>query len=697
MKGRSLMQMVRFSGLYFLLLFICLCCLPAARAGNVTISQTDNSFTLDNGIITATVSKWSGNLTSLTYKHFQMLDVSGDGASGGYWEYDTSNDRRTTGITIDPNSNGGERGEVSVKGIYSPNPGGGRRGLAANLEMRYALARGDSALYTYCVFSHPTNLTATSVGEARFCAKLNDSIFDWMTVDSNRNFRLITAYDWDHGTELNLKEVRRMNTGALKGQTEHKYDYTADQFDTCAWGWSSSAKNVGIWFINPSVEYLSGGPTKVELCAHRDATFTDSLTAPAAPCLLNYWRSSHYGGAICNIASNEDWTKVIGPFLIYCDAARSHDAMWRNALKRSDAEMKAWPYDWVSGVDYPHQDERGIVDGQLVLNDPQAPDLQESNLLVGLTAPAYIAPRVQFRFRNFDESSDTNQDGGFTDETNSPARNRFRNPGGFGFPRGPQIVDWQNDAKNYEFWVRGDGNGDFSIPNVRPGKYTLHAIADGVLSEYVMSNVTVSAGGVLHLGTLAWEPVHYGQQLWDIGIPNRTAGEFFKGDDYFHWGWYVQYPKLFPNDVNYTIGKSDFRKDWFFEQVPHDEDLSDTNGKGHGRSTTWAINFDLPQAPAGTATLRLAICGVGTRQVAVTVNDQPAGTVTNLIYNATIDRDGIEGMWSEHDVTFDAALMKAGDNVMKLTIPGGSLVSGIMYDYLRLELDPSKPYLSMRQ
>jgi len=258
-------------------------------------------------------------------------------------------------------------------------------------------------------------------------------------------------------------------------------------------------------------------------------------------------------------------------------------------------------------------------------------------------------------------------------------------------------VDWQNDAKNYEFWVRGNDKGVFTIPNVRPGNYTLHAIADGVLGEYIMTNVTVSAGGVMHLGKLAWQPVHYGQQLWDIGIPNRTSGEFFKGDDYFHWGWYVQYPKLFPNDVNYTIGKSDFRKDWFFEQVPHDDDLSDTNAKGRGRSTTWSINFNLPQAPSGTATLRLAICGVGTRQLAVTVNDQPAGTVTNLIYNATIDRDGIEGMWSEHDVTFNASLMKAGDNVMKLTIPAGSLVSGIMYDYLRLELDPSRPYLSMSQ
>jgi rhamnogalacturonan endolyase len=35
--------------------------------------------------------------------------------------------------------------------------------------------------------------------------------------------------------------------------------------------------------------------------------------------------------------------------------------------------------------------------------------------------------------------------------------------------------------------------------------------------------------------------------------------------------------------------------------------------------------------------------------------------------------------------------MKAGSNVLTLTVPGGSLTSGIVYDYLRLELDESAP------
>jgi rhamnogalacturonan endolyase len=511
-----------------------------------------------------------------------------------------------------------------------------------------------------------------------------------------------------------------MNSGIDKGMVEHKYDYAANQFNVRTWGWSSSADNVGIWFINPSTEYLSGGPTKVELTAHRDATFnTNAFDAPAPPCLLNYWRGSHYGGSICDIAATDNWTKIIGPFFIYCNSAATHDAMWTDALQREQSEASAWPYDWVEGLDYPHKAERATVSGTIVFCDPQAPDLQIKNLLVGLTAPDY-APAVTLQGvpggqRSGGGPSGFGVAGGDEDETitineyNSAARpdrnntnqfirfdkNGFRGHfSGFGLPR---VVDWRIDARNYEFWVHADDHGNFTIPNVRSGRYTLHAIADGALGEFVMTNLTVATGQNLRLDDLHWQPTRYGRQLWDIGIPNRTAEEFLDGSDYYHWGWYLQYSKLFPNDVNYTIGKSDFHKDWFFEQVPHSEDPGNINAMKPGRSTTWSIIFNLQDAPAGEAILRLAICGVGARKLSVSINDLPAGTVTDLLYNATINRDGIGGSWGEHDVPFDASLMHAGTNILKLTIPGGSLTSGIMYDYLRLELAPPVPLVSGRQ
>jgi rhamnogalacturonan endolyase len=686
----------------------------------VTISESDSSYTLDNGIVSAQVAKHSGDLVSLKYAGLEMLDTVAQ-HDPGYWSHNAARGRPVARITIDPRSNRGGRGEVSIKGISDGTRMGSGAGgsVMADVEIRYALGRGDSGVYTYSIFTHPTNYPGTSVGEARFCAKLNDDLFDWMTIDASRNMAMITTYDWNHGTEMNLKEVRRMNSGLYQGQVEHKYDYSANQFDVRAWGWISSAKRIGLWFVNPSVEYLSGGPTKFELSAHRDATFTDSLTAPAPPTLLNYWRGSHYGGSLCTIAATDAWTKVIGPFLIYCNSGSTRDGLWHDALGQVDREARAWPYDWVSGVDYPHNNERGSAKGQITLKDPQAPGQVISNLLVGLAAPDYVPPVIPRgrggfggfgpggggeddtnsvsggtngafggEFTNRSGRSGTNFNGNFTNGFGRFGTNRGGRfgRGGFGFG-GPRIVDWQNDAKFYEFWVHADASGRFTIPKVRPGTYTLHAIADGVLGDFSLSNVTITAGQTLDLGRLTWQPVRFGRQLWDIGIPNRNGSEFLEGNNYYHWGWFLGYARLFPNDVNYVVGKSDFHSDWFFEQVPHNEDPENATGTGRGRATPWSITFNLPAAPRGKATLRLAICGVGTRTLAVGLNHQSIGNITNLVYNATINRDGIGGYWSEHNLAFDASLMKAGENVMQLTVPEGTLTSGIIYDYLRLELD----------
>ena len=113
---------------------------------------------------------------------------------------------------------------------------------------------------------------------------------------------------------------------------------------------------------------------------------------------------------------------------------------------RSDDEKQAWPYDWVQGVDYPHKDRRGTVSGQIVLNDPQAPNAKMSNLLVGLSAPDYTTR------------------------------------GG----RGQTTVDWQLDAKYYQFWVRRRRR-QVQYPQRSARQWTLHAIADGVLGEYAQA------------------------------------------------------------------------------------------------------------------------------------------------------------------------------------------------------------------
>ena len=125
------------------------------------------------------------------------------------------------------------------------------------------------------------------------------------------------------------------------------------------------------------------------------------------------------------------------------------------------------------------------------------------------------------------------------------------------------------------------------------------------------------------------------------------------------------------------MGKSDYRKDWNYAQVP----------RGTNEGTTWSIAFDLPKAPRGRATLRLGIAAASIRGgIQVAVNGQSAGSTTPLSDAATIRRDGIRGYWSERSVAFDANRLKSGANVLQLTIPRGGAMSGVEYDYLRLEL-----------
>jgi rhamnogalacturonan endolyase len=511
---------------------------------------------------------------------------------------------------------------------------------------------------------------------------------------------------------------------------------------------------VGIWFINPTIEYLSGGASKQELvCHYHDNDNPD-------PVILDYWRGTHYGGgASCNMSAGEEWSKVIGPIFVYCnvlgdpETATKADldtlqatagnptlppawkdnatALWQDALSQAKAEKAKWPYDWVNGVDYPHKDQRGTVTGEIVLDDPQAATTKLPHLTVGLAHPDYQRGTGGGRGGFGRRGATTNPAGGGRGfgrgrfgpggpGTQPTTRFATSQPGG-GFGFGPALIDWAHDAKFYQFWNDGDDDGHFTITNVRPGTYTLHAFADGVLGEFARANITVEAGKTLDLGKLQWKPVRDGQQVWEIGYPNRTGDKFFKGDgdNYWLWGWCLRYPLLFPNDITYTIGQSDYHKDWFFEQVPHGESTAwlnpnakdpanqrfgwvkaesldqypqtDTTGPwriyGQGRATTWTIKFTMDHAPQGRATLRVALAGAdGMGGLGVAVNGHDVGTIRTIATNA-LRYNTNKSVWNEYSQPFDASLMKAGANELQLTVPAGQLTSGVVYDYLRLELD----------
>jgi rhamnogalacturonan endolyase len=46
-------------------------------------------------------------------------------------------------------------------------------------------------------------------------------------------------------------------------------------------------------------------------------------------------------------------------------------------------------------------------------------------------------------------------------------------------------------------------------------------------------------------------------------------------------------------------------------------------------------------------------------------------------------------LWYERELSFDASLLKGGTNILKIILPSGRITDGILYDYVRLELDES--------
>jgi rhamnogalacturonan endolyase len=85
--------------------------------------------------------------------------------------------------------------------------------------------------------------------------------------------------------------------------------------------------------------------------------------------------------------------------------------------------------------------------------------------------------------------------------------------------------------------------------------------------------------------------------------------------------------------------------------------------------------------------LRLALAGAdGGGGLAIGVNGQPVGAIRPVATNA-LRYNTDTGVWYQYTQKFDAALLKAGENSMTLTVPAGDLTSGVVWDYLRLELN----------
>ncbi len=386
---------------------------------------------------------------------------------------------------------------------------------------------------------------------------------------------------------------------------------------------------LGEWMIMPSNEYVGGGPYKQDLMVHSGNT------------LLSMFVGGHYGANGVRVNAGETWDKVFGPVLLYynhsevADPAQNVAALWADAKKETAEQMAEWPYGFVKRDDYPL--ERGTVSGQIKLTDGTSTK----------GAWAMLVPE---------------------DELAGNA--------------------WEGNIKGYDFWSPVDAAGRFKMDKVRPGTYALVVAGADQFEPFKQENVVVSAHATT-LGTISWTPVTHGTYLWQIGYADRSSAEFKHGDDARHWENFAYYIGDFPTDVNYTIGKSDYAKDWNYAQWTL-----------YNKTPYWSIHFNLAKALAGKATLTLGMAATsGGDSLVVSVNGQQAASLKMPKTGTSFYRSGNEDcQYKSYLVTFDAALLKAGDNEIRLAAddaksfpPGDALhinaPGGFMYDAVRLEVD----------
>ncbi|KAE8715771.1 hypothetical protein F3Y22_tig00110160pilonHSYRG00445 [Hibiscus syriacus] len=610
---------------------------------------------IDNGLVRVTIENPSGYLEGIKYKDIRnVFERRNNNDNRGYWDivwdggaYDRLETKHVEVITQTD-----DLVEISfTKKWHSRDHG---RTLPLNIQKRYIVQRGIPGVYMYGVFEREADFPEANMYQIRIVFKLREDKFRFMVVSDTIQRIMPRPEDRDeHRSQaLAFKEavlLTNPSNPSLKGEVDDKYQYSTENKDNKLHGWISDDDAVGFWVITPSNEFRNGGPHKQDLTSH------------VGPTALSMFVSTHYTGTEMDTfyKQGEAWKKVFGPVLIYLNSASSKDdhskILWNDAKRQLSEEIGRWPHNFTRSEDFPHSEQRGQVNGQLLVRDRyMAKELmQAKSAFVGLAAPGAAG-------------------------------------------------SWQTEGKGYQFWTQTDNSGHFSIKNVRPGEYNLYAWVRGFIGNYKLDlNITIQTGSKIELGTLIYDPPRNGPTLWEIGVPDRSAAEFFipepspqfmnsitkdYTDKFRQYGLWDRYSDIYRDgDLVYTVGTSSYSRDWFFAHVPRQ------TGNNTSRATTWQIKYNLQDVnERGTYTLRLALAAASYAEVQVRFNNpnarRPYFTTRRIGYDNVVPRHGIHGLYRLYSINVPGYRFREGDNTIYLTqTRSRNSFEAVMYDYIRLE------------
>ena len=240
-----------------------------------------------------------------------------------------------------------------------------------------------------------------------------------------------------------------------------------------------------------------------------------------------------------------------------------------------------------------------------------------------------------------------------------------------------QSTDQIYDIHEPLYYVLTQNDGRFTIPGVPPGNYTLYVYAaSGSITDTLQkSNVVVSGETpTVDVGVVSWSPDDNGLKLlWQIGIADRTGGEFALAQQPRSW----ELPGLIPGDLNFTIGKSYEARNWYYAQT---------------QGGTWSVIFNVPDAIAGsTARLTVSASLTDGPPPSVTVNGNAVRGSLPDNRDSTLSRQAVRSGYPRLAVlTFPTTWLRVGgENVMAFSRgapAGGDNKTGMGWDTVKLQV-----------
>jgi len=259
---------------------------PVTTGTETFNGHTDNY--LDNGILHVLIEN-NGSVDSIKYlkpgsagtpEANGTETVSQSGVNFGnhtaiyyYWYPDGNGDATYLNKTVNSTN-------IDLAYLRTYNPASDQ--VVADVELHYALGKGNCGLYCYIIVRHPANY-------AVYTNNLNISFMQciWPTAHDNTNFLCENQYldnytkyglfingvqqprnglqpdFWDDYHTTNVagmpKEILQYTTGVFAGCTNGKYSFTLDYPKFSTFGMASDTNRLGLWYVSGGHEYQNNG------------------------------------------------------------------------------------------------------------------------------------------------------------------------------------------------------------------------------------------------------------------------------------------------------------------------------------------------------------------------------------------------------------------------------------------------------